>query len=98
MTIVGSRTRPFQIGATLCLILGLTIRVATSRQRVRFIRNYAVGPVGIEPTTEGLRGGGNRSNWSGGVGSVRDSLISMSGGVGFVRWCRFGMWDETWDF
>ena len=21
-----------------------------------------------------------------------------SGGVGLVRWCRFGMWDEPWDF
>jgi hypothetical protein len=21
----------------------------------------------------------------------------LSDGVGLVRWCRFGMWDETWD-
>ncbi len=23
---------------------------------------------------------------------------TLSGGVGLVRWRRFGMWDETWDF
>ena len=22
----------------------------------------------------------------------------LSGGVGLVRWCRNGLWDETWDF
>jgi hypothetical protein len=23
---------------------------------------------------------------------------NLSGGVGFVRWCRNGLWDEMWDF
>jgi hypothetical protein len=27
----------------------------------------------------------------------RDLKENLSGGVGFVRWCRFGMWNETWD-
>jgi hypothetical protein len=42
--------------------------------------------------------------WELTVGLVRWRRIgpkiseSLSGGVGFVRWCRDGMWDETWDF
>jgi len=42
--------------------------------------------------------------WLQTVGMVRwrrtgpDLKEVLSGGVGFVRWCRFGMWDETWDF
>ena len=26
-----------------------------------------------------------------------DLTENLSGGVGLVRWCRIGMWDETWD-
>ena len=42
--------------------------------------------------------------WLHSVGMVRwcrihpDLKENSSGGVGFVWWCRFGMWDETWDF
>jgi hypothetical protein len=38
------------------------------------------------------------------VGMVRwcrfrpDLKENLSGGAGFVRRCRLGMWDETWDF
>jgi hypothetical protein len=53
--------------------------------------------VGIEPTTEGLWGGGNRSDWSRGGGFIREPLSLSSGGVGSVRWRRAGMSDETWD-
>jgi hypothetical protein len=41
--------------------------------------------------------------WMHSVGMVRWRRIHpdlneiLSGGVGLVRWCRFGMWDETWD-
>jgi hypothetical protein len=27
-----------------------------------------------------------------------DLKENLSGGVGFVRWCRPGMWDFPWDF
>jgi hypothetical protein len=54
--------------------------------------------VGIESTTEELWGGSKRSDWSGEVGYIRDSQKQMSGDVGFVRWGRLGMWDETWNF
>src|ERR1039458_4671792 len=42
--------------------------------------------------------------WTQSAGMVRWRRIDprfseiLSGGVGLVRWCRFGMWDETWDF
>jgi hypothetical protein len=36
------------------------------------------------------------SKWS--LGLVRKSLGTSSGGVGLVRSCQFGLWDETWDF
>src|SRR5664280_162096 len=54
-------------------------------------RHFLVGPVGIEPTTEGLCGGGNRSDSSGGVGVIQRVrnfcrvLSVWSGGVGLVR-------------
>ena len=41
--------------------------------------------------------------WMHSVGMVRRSRIhpdlqeNLSGGVGFVRWCRIGMWDKAWD-
>jgi hypothetical protein len=35
---------------------------------------------------------------SGDVGLIRNSLITLSGRVGLVLWCRVGMWDETSDF
>ena len=42
--------------------------------------------------------------WLHSVGLVRWRRIhpevkeNLSGGVRLVRWCRFGMWDEPWDF
>jgi hypothetical protein len=42
--------------------------------------------------------------WLQTVGIVRwrrnhpDLKENLSGGVGFVRWCRIGMWDFPWDF
>ena len=53
--------------------------------------------MGIEPTTEGLSGGSNRSDWSGDVGLVQESLGTPSGDVGLVRQCRFGLRDEMWN-
>jgi hypothetical protein len=47
--------------------------------------------VGIEPTTEGFRGSGNRPGSAGDVVIVRHSQHPLSGGVGLVQWCRFGM-------
>jgi len=39
-----------------------------AHQYHKIILNRSVGPVGIEPTTEGLWGGSKPSDWSGGVG------------------------------
>jgi hypothetical protein len=42
--------------------------------------------------------------WLHSVGLVRwgrihpDLKENLSGGVGFVRWCRIGLWDFPWDF
>jgi hypothetical protein len=42
--------------------------------------------------------------WMHSVGRVRwrrihpDLEENFSGGVELVRWRRFGLWDETWDF
>ena len=55
------------------------------------------------------RAGGDRTHdrgimrWLQTVGMVRlgrihlDLKENLSGGVGFVRLCRIGLWDETWD-
>jgi hypothetical protein len=58
------------VGKTGCLSYYRTITVEALGWRVCSIKRrrdtlcYPVGPVGIEPLTEGLRGGGNRSDWS----------------------------------
>jgi hypothetical protein len=52
----------------------------------------------IERPIIGPRGGSKRPDWSGGVGLVQKCLKSLSCGVGIVRSCPFGMWNETWDF
>jgi hypothetical protein len=56
-----------------------------------------VGPVGIEPTTEGLWGGSKRSDWSSGVGLVRVTLSFPSGGVGLVCGMKLGIFVLTLD-
>ena len=38
------------------------------------------------------------SDWSADLRVLRPVASDLSGGVGFVRWCRAGLWDETWDF
>jgi hypothetical protein len=36
--------------------------------------------------------------WEQAVGVVRRGRIHLDLKMEMVRWCRIGLWDETWDF
>lgn len=71
------------------LLLGKSSQSAPPRLLLSLVGR--VGPVWIEPTTKGLCGGSKLSDWSGGVGFMRDSLNPLASGVGLVCGMKRGM-------
>ena len=73
------------------------------RTKISNRRPGTAGRPGLDPGTLGLKEGCIWSDWSGGVGIIRESkktcpvVSDSSGGVGFVRWCGIGLWDGMWD-